>query len=175
MRVGAEKLLAPAMALSLMIGGNVACSTVDGTECEEMGIAISPHLDGGGYVLKLALQDVGDNSITGDIVEIVEAKDNGVCDRFQNRTKGKPLKLHDNYNTGDFFDSRKFVCSVFERGEQRPFQSARSGLKQLADSSQEVVLTVRGRNRKSYTGSDTNGNASHEKRDVCQEIRIPLR
>lgn len=146
------------------------------SECEELGAAVNPGLEAGGYVLKMSLERIGDNSVTGTVTEVLEARDEKVCDRFNDRGFAKPLQIHSNYNKkGTWSTDRVQVCKVTEGGQTDAFLDARNQVEELVRLQPGLEVTITGHKRKSYVSTDDYGNAEYEKRDVCLGVQIPLR
>ncbi len=163
--------MASSMALSLASCGMEQGGGADGpTECETLGATINPTLESAGYVIKLSLTEVGDNSVTGDIVDYLEVEDEDVCERFNDRGV-KPLHIHSNYNKETWIGSERVqVCYVSDRDEYIEFPDAREQLEAMVAAQPGLEVTVTGHNRKSYTSDN-----DYEKRDVCLQIKLPPR
>lgn len=151
------------------------------TPCERLGVAVNPAIEAsygitddiGDYVIKLAIDHIGDNSVTGQIVEFIEVENQEVCERFLDRGTEKPLQLHGNYNTDATFGSgRRQVAVVVEAGQATPFLEARPRLEELVERQPGMVVTAVGDRRRSYTGDDEDGNAEYERRDVAYQINL---
>lgn len=168
-----EALVAPALVLSLVGCGTMEDEKVDGTECAELSAIINHDLPEAGFVVRLALDNVGDNSIRGDTVEVLQASDDAVCDRFLGSDES--LHIHSNYNKLGFLglsSERVFTCGIEEQGQRNDFGGAKGRLSHLLELDPDTELIVTGLRRSTYTGTDGDGNAKYEKRDICTTIQV---
>lgn len=146
--------------------------------CDQLGVPVNPEIhapygitdDIGDYVIRMSVTTVGDNSITGNIIEFVEVENEEVCRRFLDPGTDEPLQIHSNYNTDSWTNSRKQVAMVVDHGVATNFTEAQSRLAELVERQPGVVLTIIGDRRNSYDGDD-----DYVKRDVAYQIDLPLR
>lgn len=143
------------------------------TACEQMGITIDRSLEKAGYVIRFALSKVSDNSVTGQVVELVSARDEDVCERFMDMDGRESLQIHSNYNTENFFglEDRHQVCYVSDRNKTDKFVDVREHVRDEFESIPGYTVEITGFRRKSFDSM----NDENKNRDVCTEIELPLR